>query len=58
VRPLDANGRPVNRRKHVRVRVNFRACVRVDGLGDDLVECENVSKGGLCFHSRKKYAVG
>ena len=42
-RPLDASGRPVNRRKHVRVRVNFRACVRQDNGGDDIVDCENVS---------------
>ena len=56
-RPLDSNGRPANRRRHMRIRVNFSACVRHPAHADDIVECENVSKGGLCFHSRKEYSV-
>jgi hypothetical protein len=55
IRTLDANGKPVNRRRHVRIRVNFIACVRQGELGEEIVECENVSKGGVCFHSRKSY---
>lgn len=51
------SGRRVNRRRHVRVRVNYNACIR-QGAGEEVVECENMSKGGLCFHSRKEYAVG
>jgi len=57
VRLLDANGRGVNRRRDMRVRVNFQACVRDPAQGDEIVECENVSKGGLCFRSPKKYAL-
>lgn len=57
-RPLDPHGRPINRRKHMRVRVDFSACIRRPQGGEEIVECENVSKGGLCFHSRKRYAVG
>lgn len=56
-RPVDASGRKVNRRKHMRVRVNFHACVRHAEFGDEVVECENVSKGGLCFRSLQHYAV-
>jgi len=56
-RPVDASGRPLNRRKYLRVRVSFSACVRGE-FGDDVVACENVSKGGLCFHSRQNYALG
>jgi PilZ domain len=56
-RPSDAEGRPINRRKHMRVRVNYTICVRQGQSGDDIAECENVSKGGLCFHSRKEYAL-
>lgn len=56
-RPVDANGRRVNRRKHMRVGVDFRACVRQGEWEDDIVECKNVSKGGLCFHSKRHYAV-
>src|SRR5690349_3764591 len=44
-----------NRRKHVRTKVNFKACVRSFAHGDDIVTCEDVSRGGLCFKSRKPY---
>ncbi len=55
--PTDASGRRVNRRKHLRIRVSFNACVRHPAHADEIVECENVSRGGLCFHSRRQYAV-
>jgi hypothetical protein len=45
----------INRRKDVRARVTFTACVRSASHGDELVECDNVSRGGLCFRSRKQY---
>lgn len=46
----------VNRRKHPRVKVNYSACVRhPDRDGDDIVLCEDMSKGGLRFKSRKQY---
>jgi hypothetical protein len=44
-----------NRRKHVRTKVTFQACVRSFAHGDDIVTCEDVSRGGLCFKSRKPY---
>ena len=44
-----------NRRKHARTRVNFKACVRRPGLADDVVACENMSRGGLRFKSTRKY---
>ncbi|HXY26392.1 MAG TPA: PilZ domain-containing protein [Candidatus Acidoferrum sp.] len=44
-----------NRRKHVRTKVNFKACIRSFSFGDDVVNCEDVSRGGLCFKSRKHY---
>lgn len=47
-------GRRANRRKHVRTKVSFLACVRFRG-SDDVVECDNVSKGGVCFRSRRNY---
>jgi hypothetical protein len=49
--------RQENRRKHVRTRANFRACVRSFAFGDDIVACEDISRGGLCFRSRKAYTV-
>ncbi|MFI5093292.1 MAG: PilZ domain-containing protein [Candidatus Acidiferrum sp.] len=57
-RQLDANGRRINKRRHVRIRVNFSACVRRPAHADEIVECENISKGGMCFHSLTQYALG
>jgi PilZ domain len=56
-RELDANGRPINKRCHVRIRVSFSACVRHPAHTDETVECENVSKGGVCFHSLQQYPL-
>ena len=47
--PLD------NRRKHPRTKVSYKACIRRSGFTDDIVTCEDMSKGGICFRSRKKY---
>lgn len=44
-----------NRRKHARTRVNFRACIRRKGQGDDIVTCEDMSRGGLRFKSKQQY---
>jgi hypothetical protein len=46
-----------NRRKHPRVKVNYSACVRHPDRGDDIVQCEDMSKGGLRFKSRMQYYV-
>lgn len=46
---------PENRRKHIRTKVNFQACVRSFAFGDDVVACEDMSRGGLGFKSRKRY---
>ena len=45
-----------NRRKHLRTRVNYKACVRSFAFGDDVVTCEDMSRGGLRFKSRKPYS--
>jgi hypothetical protein len=49
--------RQENRRKHVRTKANFKACVRSFAFGDDIVACEDISRGGLGFKSRKPYTV-
>ncbi len=46
---------PENRRKHPRTKVSYKACVRRSGFLDDVVTCEDMSKGGICFKSRKQY---
>jgi hypothetical protein len=49
--------RQENRRKHVRTKANFKACVRSFAFGEDIVACEDISRGGLCFRSRKPYTA-
>jgi hypothetical protein len=44
-----------NRRQHVRTKVSFTAAVCYPGFDDDIVLCENVSRGGLCFKSSRSY---
>jgi PilZ domain len=44
-----------NRRKHPRVKVSYSALVRLPGRADDVVQCEDMSKGGLRFKSHQRY---
>ncbi|HVS86713.1 MAG TPA: PilZ domain-containing protein [Candidatus Acidoferrum sp.] len=46
---------PENRRKYARTKVSCKACIRQPGQTLDVVVCENMSRGGLCFKSRKRY---
>jgi hypothetical protein len=46
-----------NRRKHVRTRANFKACIRTYSFGEEIVTCEDISRGGLSFKSKKEYAT-
>ena len=43
-----------NRRKDVRAKVKFSACIRHSG-SQEIVACENVSRGGFCFRSPTRY---
>jgi PilZ domain-containing protein len=45
-----------NRRKHRRTKVSFTACIRRVGSDEkDIVTCEDMSRGGLRFKSKKQY---
>jgi len=55
VKPAVAAKTQENRRKHARTRVNYKACVRRADAPDDVVACEDMSRGGLRFKSSKKY---
>ncbi len=59
--PQEPNTTPAasldNRRKYARTKVTYKACVRRSGFADDVVTCEDMSKGGICFRSRKQYFV-
>jgi hypothetical protein len=45
------------KRKHKRTAVKTAACIRYAGK-EDIVECEDVSRGGFRFKSRKEYPKG
>jgi len=47
-----------NKRKHVRVHVKMKACIRHPGFEDEIVEVKDVSRGGLSFLSSKGYIEG
>jgi len=50
-----STSRPENRRKDVRAGVKFSACIRYSG-SQEIVACENLSRGGFCFRSSQRYA--
>jgi hypothetical protein len=53
--PHEPEAPRINRRKHARIKVSYSACVRHPERGEDIVTCEDMSKGGLRFKSRKHY---
>jgi hypothetical protein len=50
-----APARPEERRRHTRTRVKFQACIRRPGMPDEVVSCEDMSRGGLRFKSKKQF---
>ncbi len=56
--PATCRPRTEDRRKEVRARVSLTACIRQPDLDDEVVVCENLSHGGLCFRSKNRYAEG
>jgi PilZ domain-containing protein len=45
-----------DRRRHPRVKVNYSARIHCPGFDeDDIVQCEDMSRGGFRFKSRKRY---
>jgi hypothetical protein len=49
--------RIANERKHLRVGIQFLACIRYMG-SEEVVRTENVSRGGFAFKSRRPYYIG
>jgi hypothetical protein len=57
--PVPSSGpRASNERKQTRVTTKLTACIRQAGFDDDVVATENISRGGLCFRSRRLYHPG
>jgi hypothetical protein len=46
-----------NRRCERRTRVKFTACIRASGSAEEVVPCEDMSRGGFSFHSKRQYSV-
>ena len=51
-------GHARNKRKHVRVQVKMKACIRHPGFEEEIVEVKDLSRGGLSFVSSKAYIEG
>jgi len=47
-----------NRRRHMRIDVNFAGCVRLDGFEDDIVVCENISAVGCASEQQALSRIG
>lgn len=45
-----------NRRSERRTKVKFDACIRASAA-EEIVPCQDMSRGGFCFHSGRKYSV-
>ncbi|HKW64805.1 MAG TPA: PilZ domain-containing protein [Candidatus Acidoferrum sp.] len=62
-KPLLPSGKPtqkfgpssVNRRKYPRIKVNYMGLVRHPERGEEFVQCEDISRGGLRFKSTSRY---
>ena len=46
------------KRQHIRVKTTMSACIRQSGFSEDIVVSEDLSRGGLCFRSSKRYLEG
>src|ERR1700716_132501 len=64
LRPI-ANGpdqsvedRVIPRRNRTRVKARVLACIRRRGFQEEIVVCEDLSKGGVSFRSRNQYVEG
>lgn len=46
-----------NRRAERRTKVKYRACIRASGSSEEVVPCEDMSRGGFSFHSSREYSI-
>ncbi|MGH9572361.1 MAG: PilZ domain-containing protein [Candidatus Acidiferrales bacterium] len=46
-----------NRRRDRRTKVKFNACIRISGWGEEIVPCEDMSRGGFSFRSKRQYSA-
>ncbi len=48
----------ISRRKDLRIKSNMPACIRQPGFDEEVVTCDDISRGGLAFRSTKRYFLG
>jgi hypothetical protein len=48
---------PMERRTRTRAKVNFFACVRSEGYGEEIVRCIDMGRGGVSFRTPNRYEV-
>ena len=64
IAPVNGAGQPsvedrvIPRRNRTRIKARILACIRRRGFQEEIVVCEDLSKGGLSFRSRNQYAEG
>lgn len=56
--PLPSTARTQDQRKHPRMSLNVRACVRSPQFGEEMVSTVNISRGGVAFKSSWGYRAG
>jgi hypothetical protein len=54
----DAAAGPTRQGAKSRLKTLLSACIRMPGEADEMAVCENVSRGGVCFRSRRRYEPG
>ena len=57
-RPAEPPPPVMSRRKDLRIKSNMPACIRQPGFDEEVVTCDDVSRGGLAFRSPKRYFLG
>ena len=55
---MPGDERVVPRRNRTRVKARVLACIRRRGFAEEVVVCEDLSKGGISFRSRNQYPEG
>lgn len=47
----------VDKRLHVRAKINYFACIRSEAFGDEIVPCIDMSRGGLSFRTKFAHLI-
>jgi PilZ domain len=55
--PVAVSVREADRRLHRRVKVNYCACIRSKAFKDDIVNCIDMSRGGVGFKTKNHYLL-